>query len=142
VNPKLLDIFDRVGWTFVQALAGSFFAGGVAISQHEWDWKAALTGALTAAAICLFKVLGVNAAVSAKLREHDHDVFDYEPPVDHAPPPPPPPPPPAPIAPPPPPAPPTPPPAVDSTGQLPVVDAPPAPPSAGALSAAGAAEGF
>ncbi len=60
MNPKLLDLVERVAWTFAQALAGSFFAGGVAVAYGQWDWRAALTGAGAAAMLSVLKVLGVN----------------------------------------------------------------------------------
>jgi hypothetical protein len=57
VNPKVTDFAERVLWTFLQALAGSIVAGGTAAALNTFDWRAALTGAGTAAGVCAVKVL-------------------------------------------------------------------------------------
>lgn len=67
MNSKLLDFLERVGWTFVQALAGSVAAGGSAVSFGTFDWRAALIGGGTAAGFAALKVLGVNASVAAQV---------------------------------------------------------------------------
>jgi hypothetical protein len=64
MNAKLLDIIERVGWTFIQAVAATVVSAGTAADLHTFDWRAALTGAGTAAAIALLKQLGVNASVA------------------------------------------------------------------------------
>ncbi|MCW2900912.1 MAG: hypothetical protein JWO67_3177 [Streptosporangiaceae bacterium] len=65
MNAKLLDLIERVSWTFIQALAGSFAAGGTAVSLQTFDWRAALVGAGTAAVLSLAKVSLSNVAVRA-----------------------------------------------------------------------------
>lgn len=65
MNATVLDIAERVGWTAVQAFAGSLAAGGTAVSFGTFDWRAAGVGAATAALLALLKVLGVNAAAAA-----------------------------------------------------------------------------
>lgn len=67
MNPKLLDFLERVGWTFLQAVAGSVAAGGTAVSLGTFDWRAALIGGGTAAGFAALKVLGVNASVAAQV---------------------------------------------------------------------------
>lgn len=61
---SIVDLLERVGWTFAQALAGSIAAGGTAVSLQTFDWRAALVGAGTAAALCLLKVIAVAASAS------------------------------------------------------------------------------
>lgn len=66
MSPKLVDLIERVLWTFVQALAGSIVAGGTAVGLQTFDWRAALAGALTAALLATLKVLAVNTTVAAQ----------------------------------------------------------------------------
>ena len=92
---NLLDLAERVGWTFVQAFAGSIAAGGTAMTLQAFDWRAALAGGGTAALICLLKVLGVTvsggapvAAAAGPVDELQEEDWDYDPeeePVDPAP---------------------------------------------------------
>lgn len=67
MNPKLLDLLERVGWTFFQALAGSIAAGGTAVTLQTFDWRSALVGAGVAAILSALKVAGVSAAQAAQL---------------------------------------------------------------------------
>lgn len=57
-----LNVVDRVGWTFFQALGGSVAAGATTATVGTFDWRAALVGAATAGALCALKILGVNVA--------------------------------------------------------------------------------
>jgi hypothetical protein len=60
-----IDLAERVGWTFVQSLAGAITAGGTAVELHTFDWRAALAGGGTAALLCLLKVAGVRISALA-----------------------------------------------------------------------------
>lgn len=64
---KIVDAAERVGWTFVQAFAGTIVASN-ALSISGFDWKADLISAGSAALIALAKVLGVNSAVQAQIQ--------------------------------------------------------------------------
>lgn len=66
-SAKWLDLADRVGWTFVQALAAAIYAAGSSSNFTTIDWPATLIGAGIAAALALLKVGGVNASVTAHL---------------------------------------------------------------------------
>jgi hypothetical protein len=68
VNATLFDLAERVGWTFVQAFAGSIAAGGTAVTLQTFDWRAALAGGGVAALLALLKVVGVNAASSNRTK--------------------------------------------------------------------------
>jgi hypothetical protein len=61
----LLDLAERVGWTFLQALAGAITAGGEAAAAGTFDWRSAVVGALVAAVVCALKVLGVTASTAS-----------------------------------------------------------------------------
>jgi hypothetical protein len=63
----LLDLAERAGWTFVQAVAGSVAAAGTATTIGTFDWRAALVGGAVAAVLSVLKVLGVQASVVAVL---------------------------------------------------------------------------
>jgi len=60
-----LNMLDRVGWTFFQALGGAVAAGATTATVGTFDWRAALVGAATAAVLCALKVLGVNLGLLA-----------------------------------------------------------------------------
>lgn len=62
MSPKVVDLLERVLWTFVQALAGSIVAGGTAVGLQTFDWRAALAGAATAALLATLKVIAVNTS--------------------------------------------------------------------------------
>lgn len=64
MSPKLVDLLERVLWTFVQALAGSIVAGGTAVGLQTFDWRAALAGAFTAALLATLKVVAVNTTAA------------------------------------------------------------------------------
>lgn len=67
MTSKWWDLLERVGWTFVQALAATIYAAGSASSFQTIDWQAALTGAVLAALLAVLKVAGVNASTAAAL---------------------------------------------------------------------------
>jgi hypothetical protein len=60
----LIDAAERVGWTFIQAVAGSITAGGTAVALGQFDVRAALAGGGVAALMCLLKVAGVQLAAT------------------------------------------------------------------------------
>jgi hypothetical protein len=64
VSPFLLNLFDRIGWTFFQALGGTVAAGETtfALNTGVLDWRADAVGALTAAVLSALKVFGVHVS--------------------------------------------------------------------------------
>lgn len=58
---KWLDLLDRVGWTFLQAFAGTMLVLGFD------DWKQSLGASLAAAAIAVVKVLAAQNSGSNNL---------------------------------------------------------------------------
>jgi hypothetical protein len=85
---KLLDLVERSGWTFVQALAATIYAAGQTTNFSSINWQAALTGAGIAAVIAMLKALGVNASQTINEILAAAAVLQQNPPA--APPPPPP----------------------------------------------------
>jgi pilus assembly protein CpaC len=61
----LLDVAERTGWTFAQALAGALVAAPVGITLGTFDWRTGLTAATTAAVIALLKTLAVASSAAA-----------------------------------------------------------------------------
>lgn len=61
-SAKLLDLCERVGWTFVQALAATVYIAGQSADFAQIDWATALQGAGIAALLALLKYAGVNAS--------------------------------------------------------------------------------
>lgn len=65
LRTTILDIAERVGWTFVQAFAGSVAAAGQATAAGQFDWKSAAAGGGVAALVSLLKCLGLTASKAA-----------------------------------------------------------------------------
>lgn len=63
-SAKWLDLLERCGWTFVQALAATIYAAGAGTDFTSINWPVALTGAAIAALLAILKVAGVNASQS------------------------------------------------------------------------------
>lgn len=84
MKTALLDLLDRVAWTFFQALGGVAAAGATATSLGvpPTDWRSALVGALVAAVLAALKALGVRvsqlagAATALRLAERIPAVHD------------------------------------------------------------------
>jgi hypothetical protein len=57
-----LDVVERCGWTFAQALAAAIYVAGQSAAFSQIDWVNVLTGAALAAVLSVLKVAGVNAS--------------------------------------------------------------------------------
>lgn len=66
VTAKLLDVGERVGWTFIQALAATVYMAGQSADFAQIDWPTALQGAGIAALLALLKYVGVNASTAVQ----------------------------------------------------------------------------
>ncbi len=61
LNPKLLDLLERAGATFVQGVAAGLTVGGVSVAQGQVNWWSVLAGAGVAAGLSVVKSLGFSA---------------------------------------------------------------------------------
>lgn len=61
-SAKLLDLVERCGWTFAQALAAAIYVAGQSTTFAQINWPNVLTGAALAAVLAGLKVAGVNAS--------------------------------------------------------------------------------
>lgn len=61
-SAKWLDLVERAGWTFAQALAATIYAAGQSTNFQSINWSVALTGAAIAALLAMLKVAGTNAS--------------------------------------------------------------------------------
>lgn len=65
MKKAILDLVERVGWTFVQAAVGTLTASSL-LNGHV-DWRTVLVSAGVAGGVAGLKVLGINASALAAL---------------------------------------------------------------------------